>query len=145
MMELAKLCRIKRRFADAVRFYADAFAAEPKWADDLQSGYRYYAARLAVWVAAGQGEGAAKLDDKERVRLRKQALDWLRTDLTLWRKQIEVGAPQERAAAQKTLRHWQQDAYLVGLRDIAALDELPEAERAACRKLWDDVADLLKK
>jgi len=41
----------------------------------------------AALAAAGQGEDAAKLDDKERTRLRKQALDWLRADLALRRKQ----------------------------------------------------------
>jgi hypothetical protein len=31
------------------------------------------------------------------------------------------------------------------LRDAATLEKLPDAERADCRKLWDDIAALLKK
>jgi hypothetical protein len=72
-------------------------------------------------------------------------LDWLRADLTAWSKQVEKGTPQEREAARKTLRHWQHDTDLVTLRDAAALDKLPETERADCHKLWHDVAALLKK
>jgi hypothetical protein len=43
------------------------------------------------------------------------------------------------------LRHWQQDGDLAGLRDAAALAKLPAEERAACERLWADVAALLKK
>ena len=96
-------------------------------------------------VASGKGEDADKLDDKERVRLRQQALGWLRADLDLWAKQVENGKPPGRAAARQTLQRWQKDTDLASLRDAAALAKLPEAERAACQKLWADVAALLKK
>jgi hypothetical protein len=43
------------------------------------------------------------------------------------------------------LRHWQNDSDLAGVRDPEALARLPEAERAAWRKLWGDVADLLRR
>jgi hypothetical protein len=43
------------------------------------------------------------------------------------------------------LRHWQQDPDLAGVRDAAELEKLPEAERAEWKKLWEDVAALLKK
>jgi hypothetical protein len=41
------------------------------------------------------------------------------------------------------LRPWQRDARLAGVRDPAALAHLPEAERAAWRKLWQDVEAVL--
>ncbi len=53
--------------------------------------------------------------------------------------------PWREAARGRTLLHWQKDADLAGLRDAAAVDKRPEAERAACRKLWADVAQLLDK
>ncbi len=143
-IELALLCQTKKRYAAAARFFGDAFTAQPKLADDLVTDHRYKAACCAVLAAAGQRD-AVKLDEKERARLRKQALDWLQADLISWTKQIDKGNEQERALAQKTLRHWQQDANLAGLRDAAALDKLPEAERDACRTLWNDVAALLKR
>ena len=43
------------------------------------------------------------------------------------------------------MQHWQEDSDLVSVRDAAALDNLPEAERAEWKKLWADVAELLKK
>src|SRR6516164_4586354 len=68
---------MKKLHHTATGLYAAAFAADPKLADDLKAGHRYRAACAAALAAAGQGEDAAKLDDKEKVRLRKQALDWL--------------------------------------------------------------------
>jgi hypothetical protein len=59
--------------------------------------------------------------------------------LTAWAKTTD------RTQVQKTLAHWQQDQDLAGVRDQDALAKLPEAERKAWRKLWTDVADLLKK
>ena len=91
------------------------------------------------------GGDPAKLDDKERARLRQQALAWLRADLALWAKDVEGGKPADRGAAQRTLRHWQRDTDLAGVRDKEALAKLPEAERAEWEKLWTEVAALLKK
>src|SRR5262249_30638409 len=75
---LARWCQIKKHYHTSARLYADAFAADPKLADDLNA-----AARSAVLATAGKGEDAAKLDDKEKARLRQQALDWLKADLAL--------------------------------------------------------------
>ncbi len=88
-------------------------------------------------AAAGQGQDAAKLDDKERARLRRQALDWLRADLVLWSKQVENAKPNALAVARQTLRHWQEDTDLTSLRDTTALDRLPDKE---LRRLAETVA-----
>jgi tetratricopeptide (TPR) repeat protein len=64
-----------KRFAEAVKDWDRAFAADPKFAADLKSHNRYNAA------GSGQGLDAAKLDDKEKARLREQALVWLQADL----------------------------------------------------------------
>jgi hypothetical protein len=45
----------------------------------------------------------------------------------------------------QTLRHWQTDPDLAGVRDKEAFATLPEAEREAWRKLWGDVEGLLQK
>jgi WD40 repeat protein/tetratricopeptide (TPR) repeat protein len=144
-LNLAEWCKIKKLHHAATGLYAAAFAADPKLADDLRAFHRYNAACYAALAAAGQGADAAKLDATERTRLRKQALDWLRADLALRTKQLESGKPHDRAAVQRALKHWQQDTDLAGLRDPAALEKLPAEERAACAKLWADVAALLKK
>src|SRR5262249_34322441 len=60
--DLADLCRkYKKRYVAAARFYADAFGAEPKLADDLQTQDRYAAACAAALAAAGHGADAEKL------------------------------------------------------------------------------------
>jgi tetratricopeptide (TPR) repeat protein len=142
-LDLAKWCQIKKLHHMATRMYSAAFAAEPKLADDLTAGHRYNAACYAALAAAGKGEDAAKLGDTERTRLRQQALDWLRADLVQRGKLWETGKSADRAAVQRALRHWQQDRDLAGLRDPAALAQLPAEERAACEQLWAGVAALL--
>jgi hypothetical protein len=129
--------------AAAARLSADAFTTGPRLADDLKAGHRYKAARSAALAAAGKGEDAGKLDDKERTRLRRQALDWLKADLALRTRQLETGKPADRAAVQKSLHHWQKVPDLAGLRDADALGRLSVEERQACASLWADVAALL--
>jgi tetratricopeptide (TPR) repeat protein len=73
-VNVAELCRLKRQYAAAARFYAEAFAAEPKLADDLETGHRHNAACAAALAVAAQGLDTAKPDTTERARLRKQAL-----------------------------------------------------------------------
>jgi tetratricopeptide (TPR) repeat protein len=144
-LDLGLMCHVKGLTAAATRFWAAAFAEGPELADDLKAAHRYRATCSAALAAAGKGEDAAKLDDKERARLRKQALDWLRADLAFRGKQMQNGGPGEAAGTARALAHWQKDADLAGLRDKAALAKLPAEERAACERLWADVAALLKK
>jgi serine/threonine-protein kinase len=132
-------CQFRGRYRAAARLYADAFAADQTVADNFQAGRRYHAARCAALAAAGQGKDSQKLDDRERAGLRRQALDWLRADLTAWAK------TNDRALAQKNLRSWQQDADLSGVRDKSALAKLAATERNEWSRLWSDVADLLEK
>jgi tetratricopeptide (TPR) repeat protein len=142
---LVEWCQFKKLHHTATSLYAAAFAADPKLAADLGAGHRYKAACHAAFSAAGQGADAAKVDDKERTRLRQQALGWLRADLALRTKQQETGKPADRAEVQKTMRHWQQDTNLAGIRNAAALAQLPTDEQKACTQLWADVAALLTK
>ena len=139
------MCESKKLNHAAAGLYAAAFAADPKLAADLKAFRRYNAACFAALAAAGQGEDAAKLDDAERILLRKQALDWLRADLALRTKQLESGKPADRAEVQQTMLHWQQDTDLAGIRDAAALAKLPEAERKQWQALWAEVDALLQK
>jgi serine/threonine-protein kinase len=134
---LAEVCQAKHLHRAAARFYTEAFAAQPRLADDLQAGHRYNAACVAA-LATG-GAGAAKLGDKERADLRRQVLDWLRADLKAWAQATD------QVLVQRTLQHWQKDTDLASVRDKEALAKLPPAERDAWQKLWTDVADLLTK
>ena len=142
---LAEVCHGKKLYQNGTTLFAAAFAADSKVADDLGAGYRYTAACAAALAAAGLGEDAAGLDDKERTRLREQALDWLRADLALRTKQLGTGNPADRAAVQAAVRHWQQDIELASLRDTESLTRLPTEKREAFTQLWADVAVLSKK
>jgi tetratricopeptide (TPR) repeat protein len=143
-VELAGLCTLKRLHGAAARFYADAFAAEPKLAERL-GPHRYNAACAAALAGCGRGKDADRLDDKERARLRRQALEWLRADLAAWGRLLDKGPDQTRGAARliKVLRSWPADADFAGVRGPKALVKLPESERRAWQQLWDDVAALL--
>jgi hypothetical protein len=144
-LDLAQVCFLKKLTVSAARLYADAFAADPKVADDLKAGFRYAAACSAALAGCGQGQDAGKLDNQERARLRQQALVWLRADLKLWTRQVDKGQPQALALASKTLQHWQKETNLAELRVEKALAKLPEAAQQAWRQLWTDVATLLKR
>jgi hypothetical protein len=143
LAEFGHLCyRYKKSYGDAVDLYAAAFAAAPKLAEDWETGHRYHAACAAVLAAAGQGNGAARLEQKDRARLRQQALVWLRAELAaLTVKRQET--PQSAELVRRRLEHWQKDADLAGLRDTRGLARVPEAERKDWQQLWADVAALL--
>jgi serine/threonine-protein kinase len=145
-LALAYLCqRYKQRYALAARFFAAAFAAQSKLANDLQGQHRYRAACAAALAAAGQGKDAVKLEYQERAKLRRQALGWLKADLTACSRLIEKDSPQARAFVLRTLRSWNQDPTLTGLRDESGLVWLVEEEQKACRLFWADVDALLEK
>jgi hypothetical protein len=138
---LGAVCaQFRQRYHAAVPFFVDAFQADATLANDMQSGHRYNAACSAALAAAGQGEDAAALDDKERARLRKQTLDWLDADRKAWGRKLD-GKPakvvRDRAAA--ALRHWQGDADLASVRHPWSLLRLPAEERRGWQQLWANV------
>jgi len=144
-LDMAELCQLKRHYATAARLYSEAFADQPKLAEDVMAGHRYNAACFAAQAGCGKGDDTAKLDDPERAKLRKQALVWLWADLALWTKHLQGGKPQDRLMIAGQMRHWQQDSDLAGLRDPAGVANLPADEREACNTLWAEVAALLGK
>jgi serine/threonine protein kinase/tetratricopeptide (TPR) repeat protein len=144
-LALAEWCTIKKLHHTATGLWAAAFADDPKLADELNAAHRWNAARDAALAAAGKGEDAAHLDDQERARLRKQALNWLRADLVLREKQFETGNPADREAARWAVRNWQVVPEFAGIRDAAALAKLSADERTGLTQLWTDVAELLNK
>jgi tetratricopeptide (TPR) repeat protein len=133
----------KQLTATAARFYLEAFAAEPKLAEDQRAAHRYNAACAAAQAGCGQGADAKSLDDMERARLRRQARDWLRADLAAWSKQLDETGSKAAPLARQTMQHWSADTDFAGVRGADALAKLPEAERQDWQKLWGEVADTL--
>jgi hypothetical protein len=140
-LELADFCLNPKQHATAaVRFYAEAFTAEPKLAADLQAAHRYHAALAAALAGCDQGRDAAGLSVAERARLRRQALEWLRTDLALWTMQQAAGSPQARQAVTDRMQDWLSQPSLAGVRDAPGLAGLPTEERSMWQSFWADVA-----
>ena len=142
-LEYAQMCWRKGLLHAEVKLLSEAIANDPTLVDDLAAGHRYDAACSAARASAGLGKDSAQLDDRERARLRRQAIDWLRADLALHAKRSESGKPEERAATKDTLRKWREDAELACIRDPEQLDLLPDDDHAALEELWLDVADLI--
>jgi tetratricopeptide (TPR) repeat protein len=144
---LAQMCQnpYQKRYVASARLYGEAFSKDPKLAADLKQQHRYNAACSAALAAAGQGEDARSLPEKERTRLRRQALSWLRDDLAAYSKLAEQNKPDESKMIQQRLSHWRRDPDLASVRDALALDRLPEDERAAWHSLWRDVEKLSKR
>jgi hypothetical protein len=86
-----------------------------------------------------------KLDEKERIRLRNQALAWLVADLEQWRKLLKGGKAEDSKVVKAALENWQRDTDLNSVRDPDALKKLLAEEQEPWQKLWADVAELLKK
>src|SRR5262249_38068996 len=127
-IELAGLCSLKHLNGGAARFYEEAFAEQPRLAENLQAFHPYNPARAAALAGCGQGRDADKLAEKEKARLRGRALAWLRADLEAMGL-LDKGADPARlgAGVGNVLRHWQVDPGLAGVRGPEALAKLPEA------------------
>jgi hypothetical protein len=140
-LALGYLClNFKRHYATAARLCAEAFAADARLAQNLAAAHRFNAARAAVLASCGAGEDAGNLGPQERAQLRRQALDWLRADLRLCARQDKTSSPRDDVARRQALRKLQEHTDLAGVRDAAALANLPPTERDDWCKFWAEVA-----
>jgi serine/threonine-protein kinase len=144
-LALAQRAYETRRYAAATRLWGGALENDPKLADDREAQHRYNAACAAALAGCGKGTDDPRPDDATKVKLRRQALDWLKADLAAWSKILESGAPRATPVVASILKHWKEDTDLAGIRDDAALAKLPQEERVACIQLWGDVDRLLSK
>ncbi len=125
------------------KLYADAFAAQPKLADDYQVNHRYNAARSAALVGCGEAKDGGTLSEAERLGWRKQTFAWLQADLATWTKMMNRDSQADRDRAIKMLTRWQIDPDLRGIREPRALERLPKDEQEEFLALWRDVAAVL--
>ena len=105
-----------------------------------------------VWDLLGGGTVTQSAPDshkavfdtkEERALLRRQALDWLRQDLSWCGERIDDGNAQTNAWIRQRLQLWWRDPALEGVRADDALARLPDEERERWERLWSDVAALL--
>jgi tetratricopeptide (TPR) repeat protein len=143
-LAFAQLCQSRKKlFAAAAGLYAGAFSAQPQLAEQ-PGAHRYNAACAAALARCGQGKDVEKLEDKEKARLRGQALDWLRADLKAVRLLLEKEAKKAGPYVIGAMRHWLADSDFAGVRGPEVLAKLPQAERQAWQQLWKDVAETLE-
>jgi tetratricopeptide (TPR) repeat protein len=143
-LDFARCAYYTQQFGLSARLYTESFRSEPRLAEDMKAQNRYNAA--CALALAGTGKPAEKppLDEAAKARWRKQALDWLKADLTYWSKQAQTGKPEDQAEVGRTLRHWKYDFDLAGIRDEEGMKALAEDEQTACRALWAEVDEVLK-
>jgi tetratricopeptide (TPR) repeat protein len=144
-LALARRAYDTKKYAAAARLCAEALDADPMVAQSRQAQHAYNAACAAALAADGQGQDDPAPDDPTKLRLRQQALAWLKAELAVWTKLVVSGPPQASASVAQTLEHWRKDTDLAGVRDPEALEKLPEDERKAWRELGDGVAEALTK
>ena len=127
------------------RLWGEALAADPKLGDDREAQHRYNAACAAAMAAAGKGKDQPSPDEAAKAKLRKQALDWLKAELSAWKRVSMIIEPGNKELVAKNLTHWKEDAELASIRDEKELSKLTEEERTAVKQLWNDVDGLLTK
>jgi serine/threonine-protein kinase len=141
-LALLGVCQFTNRTCAAARLYADAFASDPHLAEDPRAGHRFNAACVAAMAGSGLGLDGARLDAADRTRWRRQAREWLQSDLALWSKILDSGSSADRALVRKTLAQWQAKPDLAALRESSTSDTLSTAERNECLALWHAVDNL---
>jgi eukaryotic-like serine/threonine-protein kinase len=146
-LDLGLVAYGKGAYAMSASLFAGAFAADPRLAEDLEAHHRYNAACSAALAGGGKGNDQPPPDEAARIKLRRQALDWLGGELAAWSRIAASGSPQDRPAYRHNLlehlEHWKRDPDLAGVREAVALKELDPAEQAGWRALWAEVDRVL--
>ncbi len=137
--EFAFVCRFRGLEVASARLYGEAFVLQP----DLAKQHRYYAAWAAVLAGTGKGKDSGALDERDRARLRGQALVWLRDELDDWRQRLAKEPAEDRAEVVQRINCWLRDPDIACLRDPEPLGRLPAAERTEWEMLWRDLRQLL--
>ena len=115
-------------------------------AADLTTANRFQAARAAALAGTESGRRGLALQSLTREHAgAKQALDWLKADLTASAALLNAGTSQQQAAVLKRLGRWQVDPALAGIRDEPELAGIPEPERRSLRDLWRRIEALRAK
>lgn len=141
LLELGWLCGLPRHslYAQAARFYAEAFKANPALKGESGNRFCYMAAKAAVQAAAGEGKDLGELSDAQRIDLRHQALDWLKEDLVIWTTLSKSETIEDRLRVARALRMEKRSPALASVRDAEALAKLPAGEREAWQQFWNSL------
>jgi eukaryotic-like serine/threonine-protein kinase len=147
-LTLGMVCALsdrKAHAAAAARLFKEAFAAQPRFAENPDAGCRYKAACCAILAGTGQSDDGQELDAAAKVELRRQARDWLRADLVGMEMNIASRNPLAFTPVQYRLWVWHNDPDLAAVRDSRKLTALPAQEREEWLALWNEVATMCQK
>ena len=136
----ADWCAYHQHYTEAVAIYAEAFARNPKLADNSSNSYRYNAACCAALAADGKGREPPLLS--ERPEYRRQARTWLEAQFAQRKRSFEANENSARTQTRKDLEEWLLDADLASIRNPARLRELHPDEQALFERFWRDVRAL---
>jgi serine/threonine protein kinase/Tfp pilus assembly protein PilF len=145
LRDLAMFSQLGKKWYAATRFFADAFAIDPKLAENLETADRYNAACYAVLASCDQRKQEHPIDAWAQASLRRQARQWLRAELAQWGRRLESADNRTRLLVREKIRYWRTDADLAGIRDEGALDKLPADEQQDCREVWTAVDVLIQR
>ncbi len=135
----ARLAFARNRPEEAARLWVRAFAASPDLEEDLVAMNRFQAARAAACAGTEGVRGLTESEVESRAKWRRQAITWLRADLTRSKAILDSGTASQRAGVARRLSRWRVDPALASIRDESALSALPETERRSLCELWDGV------
>ena len=96
-----------------------------------------------MWIRAA-GAAFPPVVDAARARLRQQARELLRAEVAAQAQRLSGASPAEVAAARQVLEAFLGLPVLAGVRDPAALSDLPEPERQEWQAFWQEVEGLLR-
>jgi hypothetical protein len=126
-----ELTRTAADVAELVMRYREEVAARQAEAERLS------------WIRAA-GEAFPPAAEDARARLREQAWALVRAEVAAQAQRLSSASPAEAAAARQVLEALLGLPVLAGVRDPAALADLPEPERQTWQALWQDVEGLLR-
>ncbi len=132
-----------RRYDQSARFYREAIERDSTVTENRQAQVAYNAACSAALAASSKSIDEPPPVDAVKAELRTQALSCLKSELVQWEKAMEK--LETRPVVGQTLKHWQGDSDLAGVREEAELANLPEDERVEWQGLWQRVGELLAK
>ncbi len=125
-------------FLQATHFFEAALRADTS-ISVREKGVSYDGACCAALANGLQGYDDPQPSDTMRTELRGKAFNWLTSELTIWHKFFEAANPGELSVLIRKMKHWQNDPDLASIRDLAAIEKLPEAERKEWHALWNRV------
>jgi hypothetical protein len=131
---------------------APAPEARPTDAAEVAERVKRYRAGVAarqaqvereLWLRAA-GEAFPPVVEAARARLRQQARVLLRDEVATQAQRLSGASPAEATAARQVLEGLRDLPVLAGVRDPAALANLPETERQEWQALWQGIEGLLR-